>query len=99
MDLRVVQVVNPQKDTVELRPQEMLEVVFLGRDEVSWSLPYNRADTTRAELERLIQIKPLRWETYFVDGIERVRHGNFQIGSSTDAIGTKQNHYWFPVSP
>ncbi len=99
-DLKTITVLNPQRETVEIRPQELLQVVFTARERVSWNIP-DHLDTTRAALEKTISLKPIRWETFFSDGFDRDGRGNFPIFpmAAFKAPEIQQNHYWFRVNP
>lgn len=94
-DVNVVTVENPgAMEIIEIRPQEILQVIFTGRDDANWTMRKTPDEHTRPRLQAL------RHETYYNDGMERSnKRGNFQVIPMTDKIGDPQSHMWFRVDP
>jgi hypothetical protein len=94
-DVNVVTVENPgAMEIIEIRPTEILQVIFTGRDDAHWTMRKTPEDHARPRLQGL------RHETYYNDGMERSnKRGNFQIVPMTDRIGDPQSHMWFRVDP
>jgi hypothetical protein len=89
-DLNVITVVDPFGDEeVDLRPQELLEIVLIGNKEPIWWFENQMIPGVR--------LKGLRNETLFVDGFDRYREGNFRVQAHSDNWGYQQNHFWFGI--
>lgn len=90
-DLNVINVINPDDYDVEIRPQELLQVILVDRgSEIEWRY---------IEHSPHIGFKVLRTETLYTDGIERMAEGNFQVSSYTKKHGKLQHHFWFRINP
>lgn len=94
-DLNIVTSLNPQHETIEIHPQEILQVVFTDREQLSWSFIDKFPKAERHNLH----LRHLRWETFYNDGIERPKRGHFEVMSHSRTIGKRQIHHWFRLDP
>lgn len=90
-DLNVINVIDPEDYDVEIRPQELLQVVLVDKgNDIEWRY---------IEYSPQIGFKVLRTETLYTDSIERMTEGNFQVIPYTKKLGKLQHHFWFRINP
>ena len=91
-ELEIVDVISPQREVVDLRPHQILQVIMVDYKNVSWS-NLHAHDTARPKLNGL------RAETFQCDGFFRPKRINFKLQKWAKKTNAWQSHFWFRFNP